>query len=133
MAEASIEIVNFPQDQRGFVLEPLGADLIAAQKNVHVAVTEPGGIRGNHYHEYGTEIAVVMGPALVRLREDGAIRDVNVPAGEAYRFTLPPRVAHAFQNTGKTTMLLIAFNTVVFHATKPDVIRDVLIPNPAPA
>jgi UDP-2-acetamido-2,6-beta-L-arabino-hexul-4-ose reductase len=133
MAKANIEIVSFPQDQRGFVLEPLGADLIAAQKNVHVAMTEPGAIRGNHYHEHGTEIAVAVGPALVRLREDGVIRDVNVPAGEAYRFTLPPRVGHAFQNTGTKTMLLVAFNTAVFDAARPDVIRDTLIPNPGPA
>jgi UDP-2-acetamido-2,6-beta-L-arabino-hexul-4-ose reductase len=82
------------------VLEPLDAPLLGAQQNVHLAVTEPGAVRGNHYHERCTEVAVVLGPALVRLREDGAVRDVEIPAGQALRFTLPPRVSHAFQNTG---------------------------------
>jgi len=133
MPKATVEIIKFPKDRRGFVLEPLVSESIAAQKNAHVAMTEPGGIRGNHYHEHGTEVAVVVGPALVRLREDGVIRDVNVPEGEANRFMLPPRVAHAFQNTGTKAMLLIAFNTVVFDPAKPDVIRDELIASTPPA
>jgi dTDP-4-dehydrorhamnose 3,5-epimerase-like enzyme len=133
MPKATIEVVTFAKDRRGFVLEPLVSESIAAQKNAHVVMTKPGGIRGNHYHEHGTEVAVVVGPGFARLREDGVVRDVQVPAGEAYRFILPPRVSHAFQNTGTGTMLLIAFNTTMFDATKPDVIPDALISNPAPA
>ena len=133
MPKAIVEAVTFPKDRRGFVIEPLASESIAAQKNAHVVMTEPGGIRGNHYHEHGTEIAVVMGPALVRLREGGVIRDMNVPEGEAYRFTVPPGVAHAFQNTGSNPMLLIAFNTALFDAAVPDVIADILIPKPGPA
>ena len=129
--KATMEVVKFFQDHRGLVLEPLAADAIAAQKNAHVVMTEPGGIRGNHYHERGTEVAVIVGPALVRLREEGVIRDVQVPGGEAYRFTLPPRVSHAFQNIGASTMLLIAFNSAMFDAAKPDVMPDVLIQGPA--
>ena len=128
--KASVEVVKFPKDQRGFVLEPLAVELIAAQKNAHVVMTEPGCIRGNHYHEHGTEVAVVVGPALVRVREDGVLRDITVPPGEAYRFTLPPRVSHAFQNTGTGPMLLVAFNTMAFDAAKPDVISDGLISRP---
>lgn len=131
--KATVEIVKFPKDPRGFVIEPLAAESIAAQKNAHVVMTEPGGIRGNHYHEQGTEVAVLVGPGLVRLREDGVVRDVQVPSGEAYRFILPPRVGHAFQNTGTERMLLIAFNTVMFDTAKPDVIPDSLISNPSPA
>jgi UDP-2-acetamido-2,6-beta-L-arabino-hexul-4-ose reductase len=133
MPTATIEVISFPKDRRGFVLEPLAAELIATQKNAHVVITEPGGIRGNHYHEHGTEVAVVVGPALVRLREDGVTRDVHVPAGDAHRFTLPPGVSHAFQNTGDGRMLLIAFNTVMFDAANPDVIPDALIANPPSA
>lgn len=131
--KATVETVTLFKDHRGFVLEPLAAESIANQKNAHAVVTEPGGVRGNHYHEHGTEVAVVVGPALVRLREDGATRDVQVPAGQAYRFTLPPRVSHAFQNTGASLMLLMAFNTVMFDAAKPDMVPDTLIEKPATA
>ena len=127
MPKASVEVVRCARDSRGFVFEPAGPNLLPSQRNVHVAITEPGAIRGNHYHEFGVEIAIVIGPALVRFREDGELRDALVPAGEAHRFTIPPGVGHAFQNTGDQPLLLVAFSTNVFDPAKPDVIRDELI------
>jgi dTDP-4-dehydrorhamnose 3,5-epimerase-like enzyme len=127
MAQAKIEELNFPADARGYVFEPLDVERLPGQRNVHVAVTEPKAIRGNHFHEHSTEIAIVMGPALVRVREEGRVRDVPVPEGRAFRFTFPPGVSHAFQNSGSKPMLLVAFNTAVFDPKAPDVVRDVLI------
>ena len=122
-----VEELAFPIDARGFVFEPLDAPRIPGQQNVHVAVTQPKAIRGNHYHQHSTEIAVVMGPALVRVRENGQIRDIDVPPGRAFRFTFVPGVSHAFQNTGLEPMLLVAFNTSAFNPAAPDVVRDILI------
>src|SRR5712692_3963640 len=122
-----VEPILYHRDTRGLVLEPLKPDAILAQRNFHLVVTEPGCVRGNHYHPRGTEIAIVLGPALVRLRESGEIRDVPVPEGQAYRLTIPSGVSHAFQNTGARPNFLAAFNTVVYDPTDPDVVRDVLI------
>ena len=108
----TIERVSFPTDARGLVLEPVGPDDLPCQKNVHLVLTEPGCVRGNHFHERGTEITVVLGPALLRYREGGGVRDFIVPEGEAYRATIAPGVAHAFQNTGKGRMIVLGFNTV---------------------
>lgn len=125
----TIEPMTFPTDHRGLVIEPIGPDAIPLQQNVHLAVTEPGHIRGNHYHKQGHEVAVVLGPALFRYRNgpDGDIQDLNVAPGEAYRLRIPPGIAHAFQNPGSTPMIIIAFNTVVHDPNNPDVVRDVLI------
>jgi oxalate decarboxylase/phosphoglucose isomerase-like protein (cupin superfamily) len=117
-------------DPRGIVVEPATPEMLPSQRNAHLVTTAPGAVRGNHYHERGTETAVVLGPALVRVREHTGVRDIHVPAGEAYRFTFPPRVSHAFQNTGTTPMLLTAFNTSAFDRSAPDVVPDVLIPVP---
>jgi len=127
MPQATSELIRNARDARGLVFEPIGGATIAAQRNVHVVLTEPGGIRGNHVHHHATEITVVLGPALVRLREDGQVREVNVPAGETWRFTLPPGVSHAFQNSGSQPLLLVAFSTSAFDPANPEVIRDVLI------
>ena len=122
-----MEVVREFKDRRGCVFEPVGAELLGRQKNVHVALTQPGAIRGNHYHRYGTEIAIVVGPALVRFREDGQLRDSRVPEGEAHRFTIPVGVSHAFQNIGAAPTVLVAFSTEAFNAASPDVVVDELI------
>jgi len=126
MAQAIVEFLSFFADARGLVFEPLAGDALFSQRNVHVVITEPGCVRGNHVHRAGTEVAVVLGPALVRLREEGAVRDVAVPEGQGCRLTLPPGVAHAFRNTGGSPMLLVCFNTAAFNPQQPDVVRDVL-------
>jgi dTDP-4-dehydrorhamnose 3,5-epimerase-like enzyme len=124
---ARVEPLPVRRDLRGLLLEPLGPDELSAQRNVHLVVTAPGQIRGNHFHRLGTEIVTVLGPALVRLREAGNLREVTIPGGQAYRFVLPPGVSHAFQNTGSAPMTLVAFNSSAYDAASPDVERDVLI------
>ena len=115
------------RDARGGVFEPLGGGAFAAQRNVHVVLTEPGAVRGNHRHLRGTETLTVMGPALVRTRQDGEVVDTEVPAGEAFRFTIPPGVAHAIRNTGTEPIVLVSFNTEAHDPENPDVVRDVLL------
>lgn len=119
--------VAMHRDHRGWVFEPVRPNEFPAQRNAHLVLSEPGTVRGNHYHLVGTEVMVVVGPALVRYREAGAIRDVAVPDGEAYRFVFPPRVAHAIQNTGDRPQIAVAFNTMEHDRERPDVVRDVLI------
>ena len=109
------------------MLEPIGPDALPHQRNVHLVLTEPGCVRGNHYHERGSEVTAVLGPALVRYRDGDEVRDVHVPEGRAYRLTIPPGVAHAIQNTGTGLMVLLGFNSVVHDPACPDVVRDVLI------
>ena len=122
-----VEKVEFFSDARGWVIEPIAEGLLSAQRNVHVVLTEPGGIRGNHYHERSTEVFVVMGPGLVRFREADGLRDVRVPEGEALRFTIPPGTPHAIYNPGTKPMLLMAFNSLPHDRAHPDTVPAVLI------
>lgn len=115
------------RDVRGWVLEPLDAHLFPEQRNAHLVLSEPGAIRGNHYHKRGTEVVVVMGPALVRYRSGSDIREVELAEFQAVRFTFPAGIAHAIQNIGTMASTMIAFNTEVHDRTAPDVVRDVLI------
>ncbi len=127
LACATAEPMTFPTDARGLVIEPLHAAEFPSQKNAHLVLTIPGAIRGNHYHLQGTEIAVVLGPALVRIRDADGLRDYELGQGQAYRFTFPAGVPHAMLNTGSTPMVIISFNTEVHDPARPDVVRDVLI------
>jgi dTDP-4-dehydrorhamnose 3,5-epimerase-like enzyme len=122
-----VEALRTHHDARGVLFEPVDHQHISGTRNVHVVLTEPGCVRGNHRHLLGTEISVVTGPALVRLKEDGAIRDVVVPAGEAWRFTVPPGVTHAYRNPGPGTMLLIGFNSELHDPAAPDMVREEIL------
>ena len=97
-ARATAERVPLRTDPRGLVLEPIGAAGLPAQRNVHLVVTEPG-----------------------------AVRDVRVPAGEAWRFLIPPRIGHALANTGSAPQIALGFNTVEHDPAAPDVFPDPLI------
>lgn len=122
-----IETLILHSDARGAVVEPLDGEALGSQKNVHVAISQPGCVRGNHYHQLGTEIIMVIGPALARFRDGDQIADVEVAAGEAVRFTIPQGISHAFKNTGAQPCIMIAFNTIPHDEHAPDLIRDVLI------
>jgi UDP-2-acetamido-2,6-beta-L-arabino-hexul-4-ose reductase len=122
-----IEQLELHQDERGSVFEALDPLHISRQENVHVVVTQPGCIRGNHYHTRGTEVIVVCGPALVRLRDGQAIEDISVAQDQALRLTIPPGVSHAIRNTGDRPNVMIAFNSVAYSQEQPDVFRDVLL------
>jgi dTDP-4-dehydrorhamnose 3,5-epimerase-like enzyme len=123
----TVEAVVLYQDQRGSVFEPLEPAHLPGQRHVHVVVTEPGCVRGNHAHTDGTEVLTVQGPALVRFRDGQGVRDTLVSEGAVTRFIIPPGVAHAIQNLGIRPTLLVAFRDRAYDPAAPDVVREVLI------
>jgi len=122
-----IEPLGAFRDARGCLFEPLNAAQIADQRNVHVVLTAPGAVRGNHLHRAATEVTAVVGPCLVRFSEGGVAQDVEVPAGEVWRFTIPPGVAHAYRNTGDKVMILVSFSSLAHDPANPDTERAPVI------
>jgi dTDP-4-dehydrorhamnose 3,5-epimerase-like enzyme len=114
-------------DERGFVFEPADESILANHKNLHIVWSVPGAVRGNHYHLKGTETIIIVGPALMRVRDEGVVRDINIPSNAVHRFTIPPGVSHAVQNTGDQPHLLVAFNTREYLPDHPDFKTDMLI------
>src|SRR6478672_12490353 len=102
LPQAIAEPLTLSRDARGFVVEPLSLAQLTAQQNVHVVWTAAGAVRGNHYHMRGTEVTLVLGPALVCYRDANGIQDVQITKGTLYRFTFPPKVAHAFGALGRS-------------------------------
>jgi dTDP-4-dehydrorhamnose 3,5-epimerase-like enzyme len=114
-------------DSRGFVFEPIAPSGLPRQKNVHVVISEPGVVRGNHYHMRGEETLVAKGPALVCFRENGILKEVHIHIRDAYRFVFPPGVPHAVKNLSEGSNVLLAFNTVEHDPQQPDTVREILI------
>jgi dTDP-4-dehydrorhamnose 3,5-epimerase-like enzyme len=110
-ARATLQSVKTHRDARGTLFEPLTDAELQAQKNVHVVLTQPNEVRGNHVHRTAVETTTVVGPCRVRLKEQDEIKDIDVAEGEILRLTIPPGVVHAFRNTGNAAMLLVSFST----------------------
>lgn len=123
----TMEHLTCYEDNRGVVFEPIESMELRSQQNVHLVLTQPGKIRGNHYHGTGTEVVVLIGPALARIHVSGETKDIIVPEGDVVRFVIPPGVPHAFQNTGTEVMILLAFNTVIHDRAHPDTFPCILI------
>ena len=122
-----IQVIEAHRDPRGALFEPLSDAELATQRNVHVVLTQPNEVRGNHVHLTAEESTTVVGPCLVRLKEQGDVRDVEVPAGEVWRFTIPPGVAHAYRNVGSAIMVLVSFSTRLHEPAGDDTRREVIL------
>jgi UDP-2-acetamido-2,6-beta-L-arabino-hexul-4-ose reductase len=126
-SRVKIERVVAHRDARGSLFEPLDERELGEQRNVHVVLSEPGAIRGNHFHRHSVELTAVVGPCSVRLREADRLRDVTVPSGEIWRFTIPPGVVHAYRNTGSALMVLASFNSSRHDPAAPDTVREAIL------
>ena len=126
-AKVSGEELKVISDSRGLVLEPVGAEDFPDLKNAHIVVSLPGVVRGDHFHMRGKETIAVLGPALVRFREDDEAKDIEIPSGRAYRFVFAPGVSHAIKNLSNSPNILMAFNTEEHDPLNPDTESSVLI------
>lgn len=122
-----IERLRRAEDQRGYVYEPLDDTGLRLQRNVHVVITAPGEIRGNHFHPTGTEVTAVSGPARVRFKQGEDVQTHDVPEGETWRFTFPAGVVHSFQNTGLGPLVIVSFNSLPHDPANPNTRRDVIL------
>ena len=126
-SRVTVEPVKTHGDARGSLFEPLTDAELANQKNVHIVLTQPNQVRGNHAHRTAVETTAVMGPCLIRLKEGGTIRDLDVPAGEVWRLTIPAGVVHAFRNTGESVMVLVSFSTNLHDPEGSDIVREQIL------
>jgi dTDP-4-dehydrorhamnose 3,5-epimerase-like enzyme len=127
MSRVIVQAVKTHRDARGSLFEPLTDAELAGQRNVHVVLTQPNEVRGNHVHRTAVESTSLVGPCLIRLKEAGTVRDLEVPAGEVWRLTIPPGVVHAFKNTGGSTMVLVSFSTNLHDPAGSDTLREQIL------
>jgi dTDP-4-dehydrorhamnose 3,5-epimerase-like enzyme len=124
---AALQTVKLHRDARGTLFEPLTDAELRGQNNVHVVLTQPNEVRGNHAHITAVETTTVVGPCLVRLKEEGVIRDIEVPAGDILRLSIPPGVVHAFRNTGDAAMVMVSFSTNLHDPQGSDTLREQIL------
>jgi dTDP-4-dehydrorhamnose 3,5-epimerase-like enzyme len=122
-----IQALKTHRDPRGSVFEPLDDAELAGQRNVHVVLTQPNGVRGNHVHRTAVEITTVVGPCLARFKDAQGTQDIDIPDGETWRFRIPAGVVHAFRNTGDSVMVLVSFSSNLHDPTGADSRREQIL------
>jgi dTDP-4-dehydrorhamnose 3,5-epimerase len=114
-------------DGRGFLIEFLREDenLLNFKGQVYASTINPGDIRGNHYHNYKTEIFCVMRGKLevylsdiTNSRIDRHVLDAD--DSEISRIMVGPRIAHCFVNISDEQAVLLAYGDQIHDHSNPD-------------
>lgn len=110
-------------DNRGWGINPLKAAHLLNKVigNLHISSIKPGCIRGNHYHDVGTEwLLICGGPARFAWSLSGGEhhREEKV-FNEPQLFEIPPRFQHAIMNISNADILVISFSDVPERNTIP--------------
>ena len=119
-------------DQRGSLAEFLKSP---AMGQIFVSRTNPGVIRGDHYHHTKTEKFLVLeGEAVIRFRHiqievgESESRESGVGEvieyrvrGEDYRVVdIPPGYTHSIENVGKGVLMTLFWASEMFDPDRPD-------------
>jgi UDP-2-acetamido-2,6-beta-L-arabino-hexul-4-ose reductase len=99
---------------------------------IFVSRTNPGVIRGNHYHHTKTEKFLVLeGEAIVRFRPvlGGNVIEYPVRGTQMRVIDIPPGYTHSIENTGQAELITLFWASEVFDPLAPDTLAcNVLAP-----
>lgn len=112
--------LDIKSDQRGSLAEFIKSSTMG---QIFVSRTNPGVIRGDHYHHTKTEKFLVLeGKGIIRFRhiESNEIMEYPV-SGEKYQvLDIPPGYTHSIENTGETILVTLFWASEMFVPEKPD-------------
>jgi UDP-2-acetamido-2,6-beta-L-arabino-hexul-4-ose reductase len=97
-------------DKRGWLTEILNGAPGQRIENIHYTYSEPGAVRGNHYHQHSTEwLCVTCGSARI-IFEDNITKErkeLIVSGDSPVLVKIPPKITHAIENCASEPMHLL--------------------------
>ncbi len=120
-----MEIVKLKKysDPRGSLMENTFPDIFKETKHFFVSKSKPGVIRGNHYHLRKSEwFYVIQGECRIVIKDmkTGKKETRMVKASQNIVIHMEPNKSHAFKNTGKEELILLALVNEVHNQQDPD-------------
>jgi UDP-2-acetamido-2,6-beta-L-arabino-hexul-4-ose reductase len=97
-------------DSRGWLTEILESEPSETIQNVHFAVSEPGALRGNHYHKNKIEWQLVTNGAGTVTLEDNDTKEktqFTVSGESPTLIKIPSNVTHSILNSGNSPMHIL--------------------------
>ena len=112
------------EDERGILLEILKGDEINESiQQIYFSTSEPGAVRGGHYHNNKVEwFCVVKGTAKLFLEDITSKERTDLTLSSEYPtiVKIPPKIRHGLENVGRSKMYLIVVSNMVFEPNDPD-------------
>jgi len=107
-------------DARGFsfTVPPEALAFVGRMADVHLASTQPGAVRGNHYHLRRREAIVVLPGTKWSLHwdegEGTGAQHREFDGGRAVLVLVSPGASHAVRNDGEGTLWLVAISSETY-------------------
>lgn len=117
-------------DQRGLLVQNDYPELKDKFKHFLVSFSEPGIIRGNHYHKYKIEwFYVIKGTAKLVLEhiETKEQQTMTISEEKPELVEMIPNFAHAIHNIGDTELVFLGLVNEPFDPDNPDTIPYTVI------
>ena len=105
MLPAPLNLHAWIEEHRHLLKPPVGNKCIYAGDFIVMAVGGPNARSDFHYDEGPEWFYQLEGEMVLRIQEDGAVRDIPIRAGEI--FLLPPKVPHSPQRQPDSVGLVI--------------------------
>ena len=105
MLPGPINLLAWIEEHRHLLKPPVGNKVIYAGDFIVMVVGGPNQRTDFHYDEGPEWFYQLEGEMVLRIQEDGAVRDIPIRAGEI--FLLPPRVPHSPQRMPDSVGLVI--------------------------
>lgn len=105
MLPGPINLLAWIEEHRHLLKPPVGNKVIYAGDFIVMVVGGPNQRTDFHYDEGPEWFYQLEGEMVLKIQEDGAVRDIPIKAGEV--FLLPPRVPHSPQRMPESVGLVI--------------------------
>lgn len=125
MDKAELILVKPYVDSRGMLLKIFRHSQLREGNvgEIYVLYTNPGCIRGNHYHKLTLEyFAVLSGAASIALKniDTGDLEMMELTAWDNRILKVPPGIAHALKNETELPLIILAVSTREYDEHDPD-------------
>src|SRR3989344_7014954 len=124
MNDVEIRKLKVLEDDRGAFFEVIRREHVGGDfGQIYITTAKPGQVKGNHFHERKEEwFCVIKGEGELVLKDNSTGKQRRIKMGESDKLVvkIPANISHAIRNTGKDTLILLAYITEPYNEDDPD-------------
>jgi len=119
----NVKTLDKKSDSRGWLVENESELIRDSMRHFLVSSSEPGVVRGQHYHKRKTEwFLVIEGKAKIYFKDINSSEEssMEVNSDSPQIIEVLPNIAHSIENIGKSKMILLGIVNEPLSKEDPD-------------